>query len=219
MKVIGFLSLRQRSRSFKEAYPPSATVTISRSGCQRLTCKSNCQAHSASFLCRFPRSLLCSVQKEPAPKERAVPKSERPWDRSQQHQANPPQSARFDEVVVTGAHRIAVDSLCHDHLPLTALQSLVYTNHQRSSSGHECLHEQPEQDATGLLARPDGTVEHSMVAAEPPFLLEARCSEGGGYIPLAQSEYGSRQQYLDVLEEAFGEQWRERSQKPYHHGR
>src|SRR5215217_893872 len=146
MKVIGFLSLRQRSRSFKEAYPPSATVTISRSGCQRLTCKSNCQAHSVSFLCRFPRSLLCSVQKEPAPKERAVPKSERPIGSEPAASGKPTsESARFDEVVVTGAHRVAIDSLCYDHLPLTALQSLVYTNHQRSSSGHECLHEQPQQ--------------------------------------------------------------------------
>ncbi len=56
MKVIGFLSLRQRSRSFSEAYPPSETATIRRCGCQRLTSKSSCQAHSVSGLWRLPRS-------------------------------------------------------------------------------------------------------------------------------------------------------------------
>jgi hypothetical protein len=59
MKVMGLPKLRQRSKSFDEAYPPSATATISRSGCQRLTNKSNCQAHSVVFLCRLP----CSRQR------------------------------------------------------------------------------------------------------------------------------------------------------------
>jgi hypothetical protein len=57
MKVMGFEIVRQRSKSFKEAYPPSATATISRCGCQRLTSKSICQAHSVMGLWRLP----CSV--------------------------------------------------------------------------------------------------------------------------------------------------------------
>src|SRR5215204_5504063 len=56
MKVMGLLRLRQRSRSFREAYPPSATATIVRSGCQRLTNKSICEAQSVRLLCLLPRS-------------------------------------------------------------------------------------------------------------------------------------------------------------------
>jgi hypothetical protein len=56
-KAMGFLRDRQRSKSFKEAYPPSATATISPSGYQRLTISSSCQAHSVMGLWRLP----CSV--------------------------------------------------------------------------------------------------------------------------------------------------------------
>jgi hypothetical protein len=53
---MGFLSLRQRSKSFNEAYPPSATATIWRLGYQRLTSKSICQARSVSGLWRLAHS-------------------------------------------------------------------------------------------------------------------------------------------------------------------
>jgi hypothetical protein len=56
VKVMGFFRCRQRSKSFKEAYPPSATATIWRCGYQRLTTKSICQAHSVRLLWRLPHS-------------------------------------------------------------------------------------------------------------------------------------------------------------------
>jgi hypothetical protein len=56
MKVIGFLSFRQRSKSFREQYPPSATATISRPGHQRLINSKSWPAHSVSGLCRLPHS-------------------------------------------------------------------------------------------------------------------------------------------------------------------
>src|SRR5215208_1339460 len=58
MKVMGLESLLQRSRSFRDAYPPSQTATIVRSGCQRLTTKSSCQAQSVRLLWRLPRSAV-----------------------------------------------------------------------------------------------------------------------------------------------------------------
>ena len=56
-----------------------------------------------------------------------------------------------------------------------------------------------------------------MVAAESSFAVEANRSQGGGYGPLAWGEYRIRYKQVDMLEDAFGEQWRERSQNPYHH--
>src|SRR3712207_2641986 len=53
MEVIGLESLLQRSKSFKEAYPPSATTTILRFGCQHLTKSSNCQARDGDPDCHL----------------------------------------------------------------------------------------------------------------------------------------------------------------------
>jgi hypothetical protein len=48
--------------------------------------------------------------------------------------------------------------------------------------------------------------------------LQPNCSQGGGYSPLAWGEHCTRQKQPDMLSDAFGEQWRKRSQNPYHLG-
>jgi hypothetical protein len=57
-----------------------------------------------------------------------------------------------------------------------------------------------------------------MIAAESPFLLQTDRSQGAGYSPLARGEHRTRHKQLDMLEDAIGEQWRERSQHLYHRG-
>jgi hypothetical protein len=55
-----------------------------------------------------------------------------------------------------------------------------------------------------------------MVAAESPFIVQTYCSQGGGYGPFSRSQDRSDDQHLDVLPDAFGKQWREGEQDPYH---
>src|SRR4051812_41128073 len=117
MKVMGLLKLRQRSKSFNEAYPPSATATISRSGCQRLTNKSNCQAHSVIFLCRLPCSPRSNARKGPTYTETAVPKPGKPreWLLTTPRTLIS-EGAALHEVGVARSNRVAVDALRRDLL-------------------------------------------------------------------------------------------------------
>src|SRR5215208_4802757 len=150
-------------------------------------------------------------------KEGQGPNPRGPWARSQQRQANPPQSTRLDEVGVAGSDRVAVDPFCCDLLALTALQSLVYAYHQRPL-GYECLNKQSQQEAARLPTRPDGTAQNPMVAAEPFLFVQAHRSESGGYSSLAWGEDKTCEQQLNMLPDAIGEQWREGGQDPYHRG-
>ncbi|HZB09273.1 MAG TPA: hypothetical protein VE525_09210 [Rubrobacter sp.] len=113
------------------------------------------------------------------------------------------------------AHWVAVDAFGTNLLPPPPLQGLVDAHNERSF-GYEGFHEQPQQDAAYLPTRPDGAAEHPMVATEAPFLLRAHRSPGGGYGPLSRGEDCARQEQLDMLEDAFGEKWRERGQHLYY---
>src|SRR3954447_503931 len=133
MKVMGLLKLRQRSKSFNEAYPPSATVTISRSGCQRLTNKSNCQAHSVIFLCRLPCSPRSNARKGPEHTETAAPKPEMPREWAPTAPPTPiSEGAGLHEVGVAGSNRVAVEALCRYLLASARLQGFIDTHNQRS---------------------------------------------------------------------------------------
>ncbi len=100
----GSLGWRRRSRSLKEAYPPSAMATISRLGCQRLTDNGSCQAHSVIFLCRLPRALQRNARSGPERSRTARPKPPRgPRGLCQRGHARPSETAGFDEVLVAGA--------------------------------------------------------------------------------------------------------------------
>ncbi len=58
-----------------------------------------------------------------------------------------------------------------------------------------------------------------MVAMELLVLVQAHRFQGRTHRPFARSEDRTRHKQLDMLEDAFGEKWRERGQNPYHHGR
>src|SRR5215213_7647724 len=150
-------------------------------------------------------------------KEGQRPNPRGPWDRSQQRQANPPQSTSFDDVGVAGSDRVAVDPFCRDLLALTSLHRLVHAYHQRRFA-YQCLHKQSQQEAARLPTRPGGTAQNPMVAAEPFLFVQAHRSESGGYGSLAWGEDQTSEQQLNMLPDAIGEQWREGGQEPYHRG-
>jgi hypothetical protein len=57
-----------------------------------------------------------------------------------------------------------------------------------------------------------------MVAMEGLLLIQTHCSQGRTDGAFSRSEDRTRDQYLDMLEDAPGEKWRKRSQNPYHLG-
>jgi hypothetical protein len=58
-----------------------------------------------------------------------------------------------------------------------------------------------------------------MVTMESLVLVQTHRTQGGAHGTPARGEDRARQQYLDVSKDAFGEQWREGGQNPYHFGR
>jgi hypothetical protein len=121
-------------------------------------------------------------------------------------------------MLVSGPNWVAVDPLCSDLLASPPLQCFIYAQYQRAF-GRKSFYKQSQQQRALLSARPGRATEHPMVAAEAPFFLQAHRSQGRSYGPLARREDSARQEHLDVLEDAFREQWREQDQNPYHLGR
>jgi hypothetical protein len=113
-----------------------------------------------------------------------------------------------------GADRIAVDPFGRNLLSSAPLQRLVDTQDERSI-WHKGLHQQSQENAACILARPDCTAEHPVVEAELPFLLQADGWQSGGYGPLSRRKDRTCEQQLDILPDSFREQWRKGCQKPY----
>jgi hypothetical protein len=70
-----------------------------------------------------------------------------------------------------GTHRISVDTLGRDFLPVASLQSLIDAHNQRISFGDEYLHEQAQQDAAHFSTRPLSVAQDPVVAVESLLLV------------------------------------------------
>src|SRR5215208_3773748 len=104
-----------------------------------------------------------------------------------------------------GADRIAVDPSGRNLLSSAPLQRLVDAHNQRAVR-HKNLHQQSQENAACLPARPDSTAEHPVVAAELPFLLQAHSSQSGGYGPLSRRKDRTCEQQLNMLPDSFRKQ-------------
>jgi hypothetical protein len=171
------------------------------------------------LLVAFAALLAVTLGGSQGRKERQGPCPTGPRDLRQQRQAHPSEGARFDEVGAAGTCGVAVDPLGRDLLPLAPLERLIYAHDQWFPFGYEGFHQRIQKDAARLPARPDSMAQHSVVAMEGLLLVQAHRSQGRTHRPIARSEDRTREQHLDMLEDALGEKWRERGQNPYHHGR
>ena len=115
---------------------------------------------------------------------------------------------------MTGTHRVTVDAFRGDLLSPAPLQRFVYAQYERSIR-RESFHQQLQQDTARFPARPCCAAQDPMIAAESPFLLQTHRSQGAGYGPLARGDHRTSNKQLDMLEDAFGEQWRDRGQHLY----
>src|SRR3712207_1160701 len=168
---MGLEIARQRSKSLKEAYPPSAAATISRCGCQRLTSKSICQAHSVMGSWRLPCSVAYRSEWARAQGNgKAHLREAHGTGAGSVRHTHLSQSAGFHEVAVRRAHRAPIDPLGTDLLSLAALQRLVDTHHQRSIRD-ESFYKRFQQDAAHLHAGPFRPAQDPVVAMESLVLV------------------------------------------------
>src|SRR5215213_5494597 len=115
------------------------------------------------------------------------PHASRPGHRHQKHQAHPPEAARFDEALVGGANRVAVDPFGSYLLAPAPLQCFVNSDHQWAA-GHERSYQQIQQHTTHLSPRPNSTVEDTVVALELLSLPQAHDTQCGTDGPFARGE-------------------------------
>src|SRR5918995_4409645 len=96
----------------------------------------------------------------------------------QEHETHPPEAARFDEALVGGANRVAVDPFSSDLLAPAPFQRCVYIDHQWAA-WHERSYQQIQQHTTHLSPRPNSTVEDTVVALELLSLPQAHDTQCG----------------------------------------
>src|SRR3712207_6487284 len=116
-----------------------------------------------------PRSGI-TLGRSQGTQEGQSPNARSPRDLHQQHHAHPPQPTALHEVFVGGAHRIPVDALGPNLLPVSSLQRLIDAYDQRAFR-HKRLHQQPQQYATHLPTRPASAAKYPVVAMEALLLV------------------------------------------------
>jgi hypothetical protein len=143
-----------------------------------------------------------------AGEERRGPGAPGPGERHQQQQAEPAQPADLDEVVLAGAHRVAVEAGRGDLGPPAALAPLVHADDQRPNGGERG--DQPtQQHPAGRQAGPLRAVEHAMVARPPLRLTQAHHPQGRADGAPPGREDGPGDQHQRVAPHPAGEEWRE----------
>src|SRR5215213_5886509 len=120
-----------------------------------------------------------------------------PGDRDQQHQAEPAQAARLDEVAVAGADRVAVDPFGTYAFAAPALDRVVDAE-DHWPLRYEGVQQQPEQHTRCGTPAPGGTVEDAMKVHEPPLLAEPGDPENAGHRAPARRQDGSDQKHLGM---------------------
>ncbi len=108
----------------------------------------------------------------------------------EQHQTDPAQARRLDEVAAAGAHGVAVDAARLDPCTPAALDGLVDANHDRSVR-HEGRDQQPEQAARRGLTRPAAAVEHAVVVGEARRPAQAHAAQRRGNGAPARGQDGA----------------------------
>lgn len=96
-----------------------------------------------------------------------------PWDRGQNHEAQPAQAAGLDEVAMAGAHRVTINSTSGDALAPTPLDCIVHSDHD-GAIGHEPFNDDGQQAGRQQAGVPATAVEELMIGGKIGHL----CSTG-----------------------------------------
>lgn len=154
-----------------------------------------------------PALLAVTLRGGQCRQERQRPDPVCPWDRGQEHEAEPAQAARLDEVPVAGPHGIAVDAFRRNALATPALDGVVNAQHDWPRR-REGSNQQAEQQARGSPRAPGRAVQHAVVVHEPPLARQAGDTQDARHRALARGQDGAGQQHLSVAPTALKEQGR-----------
>ena len=138
--------------------------------------------------------------------ERQCPDPPGPGNRHQQHQAEPAQATRLDEMPVAGADWIPIDPLGADPLAAAALDRVVKTEEYRTCR-HEAVQQQAKQHLRRRSPAPGSAVQHAMVVDEPPLPAEPGNPKNAAHRAPARRQNGSDQQHLGVPPAPLKKEW------------
>src|SRR3954453_10341435 len=121
-----------------------------------------------------------------------------PGDRHHDHERQPAQTTRLDEMAVGGAHRIAVDAARLDLGPPASLDRVVDADHHlaRGQEGVEHLGKELVRDGASVPARP---AQHLVVACETRFRRQPHDPQRLAYRALAWRQHRSGNKHEDVV--------------------
>lgn len=172
----------------------------------------------SQLLRRTPAIFVVALGRAQASQHRQRPDSLRPGDAHRQHQGQPTQTARLDEVGVRRTHRVAVDPFSGDAFSAPPLDSVIDGKDQ-CARRRELLDEQREQPAARGARRPAGAVQDAMISLEVPLVAQTADAQRRGYSALTRCQDGTDEQDLHVLPDRLGKQWGERYNQARQFGR
>ena len=161
-----------RSMAAKLASP---TPMMRRCGSQSAAWIKTCLPQSVSFLCwRLPGLCSCQYRSEGARTVRNGKAQQRPAQGifRQQHEREPAQAARLDEVAMRRAHRISIDATNLDPRSPSPFYGIVEADHHRIVVANEGIDEQAEQAAREPRLEPYVPVEHAVIVGKMRDLIE-----------------------------------------------
>ena len=147
----------------------SPTPMMRRCGNQNAAWISTCLPQSVSFLCwRLPDFCSSQYRSEGARTVRNGSAQHRPAQGilRQQHEREPAQAARLDEVTMRGADRISIDATSLDPRSPSPFDGVIEADHHRVVVGDEGVDQQAEQAARQPAAGPCVAVEHTVIVGK-----------------------------------------------------
>src|SRR4029078_2554781 len=98
---------------------------------------------------------------------------------------------------MAGADRIAIDACRRDLRPAPPFDRFI-DPHDNWTRGGERRNKQSQEDTTCSQTRPDGAVEHAIIALELGQMRQANGTQRGTGHPSSWRQYGSDEEHLDV---------------------
>ncbi|HZG52033.1 MAG TPA: hypothetical protein VEZ40_07850 [Pyrinomonadaceae bacterium] len=170
------------------------------------------------LLMRMPAICVVALGRAQASQHGQRPDSFSPRDTHRQHQAEPTQTARTDEVGVRRAHRVAVDPFSRDAFSTPPLDSVIDGKDERALR-RQLLDEQRKQAARGRQRRPPRAVQDAMVSLKVSLVAQAANAQRRRDRALAGRKNGADEQHLHVLPDRLGKQRSERYNQARQFGR
>jgi len=126
--------------------------------------------------------------------ERQSPDAPGPGDLRQDHDREPAQAARLDEMAMAGAGWIAVNSAGGNLGTPASLQRVVQADND-GPARNEGADQQAKQASCGLAAGPTAAIKYAVIVGEMRILVQTSNAKRGCQGPASGAEHGTDQQH------------------------